>query len=282
MPDYFPTMRIPVLSGRSIDASDIRGSNPVVMVNAALARRFYGDDGARAAIGKRIKWGTAQNGAPWLTIIGVAADVKDVGLDKKQEWSIYFPALQAADANLNGMMRSFAFVARSNGDDGVVLREVRQAVRRIDPTMPIVGPNRMAELVATSLGDRRFNTYAIGAFAILALSLAAVGIYGLVAYLVVQRSREIGLRLALGAVPRDVLRMVIGQGAALAGTGIVVGLIATAAMARVFRSMLFGVGPFDVTSFVAAATLLFAVAIAASLIPAWRAAKMDPQATLRD
>ena len=281
MPGYFETMRIPLVAGRYIDATDLGGRLPVVVVNDALARHFFGDGGARDAVGKRIKWGTAASPDPWLTIIGVTANVKDTGLDHDQEWSIYFPALQARDANLTGMMRSFAFVARARGNDGTLMRDLSRAVRRIDPDMPIVGPTRMADVIDLSMADRRFNTYLLGAFALLALVLASVGIYGLIAYAVVQRTREIGVRLALGALPGGVVRLVLGQAARLAAAGVAIGLVGALGLTRVMRSLLFEVSPFDVVSFAAAAGLLLGVAVLASLLPAWRASRTDPQTVMR-
>jgi len=183
--------------------------------------------------------------------------------------------------NLTGMMRSFAFVARARGDDAALIREMRRVVRSVDPDMPIVGPMRMTDVAATSIAGRRFNTYLIATFALLALALASVGIYGLVAYSVVQRSREIGVRLALGALPGSVIRLVIGQGARLAAVGIVIGLAGALALTRAMQSLLFDVSPFDVTSFASAAALLLLVAVLASLLPAWRASRTDPQAVMR-
>jgi len=281
MPGYFETMQIPLVAGRYIDATDLTGRLSVVVVNEALARHFFGDAGARDAVGKRIKWGPPASPQPWLTIVGVTANVKDTGLDRNQEWSIYFPALQAPEVNLTGMMRSFAFVVRANGNDGTLMRDIGRVVRAIDPDMPIVGPRRMTDIIDLSIADRRFNTYLLGAFAALALALASVGIYGLIAYSVIQRSREIGVRLALGALPGDVVRLVLGQGTRLAAVGVVFGLLASLALTRVMRTLLFEVSPFDVVSFASASALLLGVAVVASLIPSWRAARTDPQTVMR-
>lgn len=281
MPDYFQTMRIPLVAGRYIDAGDVNGRLPVIVVNEALAQHFFGATGARDAVGRRIKWGSPGSPAPWLTIVGVTRNVKDTGLDRDQEWSVYFPALQAADVNVTGMMRSLAFVARSGGSDVSVERAIRGVVRAIDPDMPIVGPRLMTDVIDSSVADRRFDTYLLGAFALLALALAATGIYGLIAYSVVQRTREIGVRLALGALPRDVVRLVLGDGARLAGIGIVLGLAGALSLTRLIRSLLFHVSPVDPVSFAAASALLLGVALAASLLPAWRASRTDPQTAMR-
>ena len=176
MPGYFETMRIPLAAGRYLDANDASGQLTVVVVNEALARHFFGPNGARDAVGRRIKWGAASNGAPWLTIVGVTRNVKDTGLDHNQEWSIYFPALQAPDPNLNGMMRSFAFVARARGNDGhdgTLMHDITRVLRDIDPEIPMVGPRLMTDVIGVSLASRRFNTYLLGAFALLALVLSS-------------------------------------------------------------------------------------------------------------
>ena len=281
MPDYFQTMRIPLVAGRYIDAGDTRDRMPVVVVNEALAEHFFGAHAAREAVGKRIKWGSPGSPAPWLTIVGVTANVKDTGLDQNQEWSVYFPALQAPDVNLTGMLRSIAFVARTTGAEASVERAIRGVVRAIDPAMPIVGPRLMEDVIDTSMADRRFNTYLLGAFALLALVLAATGIYGLIAYAVVQRTREMGIRLALGALPRDVVRLVLSDGTRLAAIGIALGLLGALSLTRVIRTMLFHVSPFDPLSFAGAAALLLVVAIVASVVPAWRASRTDPQVAMR-
>jgi putative ABC transport system permease protein len=188
-PGYFETMRIPLVSGRYIDANDVdcmllgcaTQRLHVVVVNETMAKHFYGPNGTRAALGRRIKWGQVHSDEPWLTIVGVVADVKDTGLDRNQEFTIYFPLLQAPAVNVTGMARSMSFVVRTNGGDAGVAAAVSRAVRAVDPEMPIVGPRPMTSLVDTSLADRRFNTYLLGAFALLALVLAAAGIYGLIA-----------------------------------------------------------------------------------------------------
>jgi putative ABC transport system permease protein len=278
MPDYFETMRIPLLAGRYLGAGDLSDRLPVIVVNEALARHFFGDRGATAALGKRIKFGSASSSAPWLTIIGVTANVKDTGLDQKQQWSIYFPAEQSLDPN---MMRSFAFAVRGAGTEPPSTRDILRAVRSVDPDMPIAGPRLMTDVIDLSIADRRFNTYLLGTFALLALALAAVGIYGLIAYSVVQRRREIGVRLALGALPGDVVRLVLWQGARLALVGIAIGLAGALALTRVMRTLLFEVSPFDAVSFGSAAIVLLAIATLGSLLPAWRAARTDAQMVIR-
>jgi predicted permease len=289
-PGYFQTMGIPLVSGRYIDGNDVdcmllgscsNARLPVVVVNAALAKHFYGPNGERDAVGKGIKWGSAHNGAPWLTIVGVVGDVKDTGLDQEQQFTIYFPLLQTPAVNLTGMARSMGFVVRTTAPEAAVIRELTHAVRAVDPEMPIVGPRPMNALLESSLADRRFNTYLLGAFALLALALAAVGLYGLVAYMVVQRSREMGVRLALGALPRDLVRLVVAQGLRLALVGIAIGLAGAFVLTRVIRTLLFDTSPFDPVTFTAAAVVLVGVAVLASFVPAWRAARTDPQIAMR-
>ena len=287
-PGYFETMRIPVVAGRSIDGNDVDCTLlgcadrrlQVVVINETMAKHFFGAN-PEQALGRRLKWGSVKSQEPWLTIVGVVGDVKDTGLDRKQEFTIYFPLLQAPAVNLTGMARSMSFVVRTNGGDVGVTAALTRAVRALDPEMPLVGPRSVTALVSSSLADRRFNTYLLGAFALLALVLASVGIYGLIAYMVVERSREMGVRLALGALPSDVVRLVVGQGVRLAALGIVIGLAGALALTRVIRTLLFDTSPLDPAILTGAAVLLAAVAAFASLVPAWRASRTDPQVAMR-
>jgi predicted permease len=277
-PDYFEAMRIPLREGRALDRSDVRGTLRVAVVNEALARKFFG---SRGAIGRRLKSGSPESGEPWLTIVGVAADVKETGLDKTTEPAIYFPALQADTISAQTFVRSLVYVVRTDGDLDGAMGEVSRTIRAADPTLPLIGLRRLTDVVDVSVAERRFNTVLLGAFAVLALVLAAVGIYGLMAYSVVQRTREIGIRLAIGATPANVLSLVVGQGARVAVAGVVIGLLGCLALTRIVGTLLFDVSPFDPIAFGAAALLLLGVAALASYLPARRAARIDPQSAIR-
>jgi predicted permease len=290
MPDYFEAMRIPLKSGRYLGRGDVHGSLPAVMVNETLAQRYFGE---RGAVGRRLKWGSAESPSPWLTIVGVTSDVRRNGLDQPDEPSIYFAALQqqssdsaAGDTKVNAtdaMLRGLSYVVRvkDDADLDLGLRDARRVVRELDPDLPIVALQRMTNVVDVSVAERRFNTLLLSVFALLALSLAMAGIYGLIAYSVVQRTREIGVRLAIGATPAEVLRLVVGQGTHLAALGVAIGLIGAAALTRLMRTLLFEVGPLDPASFIASAALLLAVAALASYLPARRASMIDPQSAIR-
>ena len=277
-PDYFEAMGIPLREGRALDRSDVRGALRVAVVNEALARKFFG---SRGAIGRRLKSGSPESGEPWLTIVGVAADVKEAGLDKSTEPAIYFPALQADSVSAQNFVRSLAYVVRTDGDLDGAMRDVGRTIREADPALPLIGMRRLTDVVDVSVAERRFNTVLLGAFAVLAVVLAAVGIYGLMAYSVVQRTREIGIRLAIGATPASVLSLVVGQGARVAVAGVVIGLLGCLALTRILGTLLFDVSPFDPIAFGVAAMLLLGVAALASYLPARRAAKIDPQAAIR-
>jgi putative ABC transport system permease protein len=178
-------------------------------------------------------------------------------------------------------MRDMAYIVRATGNPHGLFNSIRRTVREIDPAIPVLDLRSVDETVDLSVATRRFNTTLLGAFALLALVLAAVGLYGLMAYSVVQRTREIGIRLAIGATPTDVLQLVVGQAARIAGVGILIGLVGALGLTRIMRTLLFDVSPLDPATFTAAAALLLGIASLASYIPARRAARIDPQSAIR-
>jgi putative ABC transport system permease protein len=269
--DYFRTLGIPVLRGRIFDRRDKPGSPGVVVVSEALARRYFpGED----PIGQRLKHGGPSLNNPYKEIIGVVADVKYQGLAGE-----YVPVYyESADQYTAGPMW---LVVRTAGQARRWLTEVQAEVRAIDSNVPIASAGSMEGALRESVALPQFRTMVMTVFAISALVLAAVGIYGLLAYSVERRTQEIGVRMALGATPPEVLRLVIGQGSRLAGLGIVLGLAGALALTRVLQRMLFGVSASDTVAFGGAALTLGAVTVVASLIPAWRAARIDPVTALR-
>ena len=280
-PGYFEAMQIPLRAGRAFSASDVAGQAPVVIISEVLAKRYYG--GSANALGKQFKQGVIASPAPWQTIIGVVADVKQRGLAEEEPLaSVYMAAAQLDDSNIAvGIARSPSYVIRTQGDPRAIVPAVRKVVAELDSRMPISGLGPMSDLVASTIADRRFNMFLLAGFALVALSLAAIGIYGLVAYSVAQRTRELGIRIALGAVPRDVLFLVVRQGASLALVGIVLGSVGAIAATRLMKSMLFQIDPLDPLTFGAVGVSLAAVAIGASWIPALRAAKVSPVTAMR-
>jgi putative ABC transport system permease protein len=277
-PRYAEAMGMRLREGRGIQNADVAGALPVAVVNETLARQFFS---GRSAIGKRIKWGGPQSSFPWLTIVGVSADVKQLGIDKAADPEVYFSAIQQDSTAVAGFLRGPAFVVRTAGDPQLLLGSVQRVAKSIDSQLPIVRLQAMSDVVDTSLSSRTFNTMLLVGFAALALGLASIGIYGLISHSVAQRTREIGVRIAVGAMPQEVVRFILAQGAWLAAVGIVIGLAGAMSTTRFMRTLLFGVGPLDAVSLAVATGALFAVALLAAYIPARRAARIDPQAALR-
>jgi putative ABC transport system permease protein len=277
-PDYFETLRIPIRAGRSFNQQDARATPPVAIINEALARQYY--PGVNP-VGRRIKWGSPTSPAPWATIVGVSATVKTSSLDSSDEPGMYLPAAQIDSSIVDRMMRGMVYVVRTDGDPSALFNTIRRTVKDADPELPIVGLRTVDEIITRSVAGRRFNTALLGGFALLAVVLAAVGIYGLMAYAVVQRTREIGIRLAVGATPVDVFRLVISQATRTTALGIAIGVAGALLLTRVITTLLFDVSPFDPTTFIASSMLLLLIGSLATYLPARRAARIDPQSAIR-
>lgn len=268
-PDYFRTMRIPLLKGRWFEDRDTAASQPVVVINETMARQI--SPNYEEALGKRIKHGFRNQVAE---VVGVIGDVKYAGLDQQTRPEMYAPFAQRAWP----FMR---IVARSNSDPSLVAAAIREAVRAIDPDQPVDKMMTMSSVVSASFVGRSFYMQLLGTFAALAFILASVGIYGVVSYSVAQRTREIGIRVALGARRSDVLGLVLKEALRLTALGVGLGLIGAFAATRVLRSLLFEVKPTDPATFIFLSLLLTLVALLASYIPARRATKVDPLVALR-
>lgn len=195
-PGYFDAMRIPVRQGRALDARDAKGAPLAVVVNEALARKYFGN---RAALAQRVKSGAPDSPMPWATVVGVVGDVRESGLDKPVEPQVYFSASQTDSSMVRGLLRTASYVIRTDVDPSLTISEIRRAVHELDSGVPLVGLQPLSELIGLSLTERTFNTALLGAFAVVAMLLAAVGVYGLLANSVLQRTREIGIRLAVGS-----------------------------------------------------------------------------------
>ena len=272
-PSYFGTMGIPVVRGRGFEASDRSGTARVAVVSLRLARRLWGESDP---IGRRIKLGGRSSDWPWLAVVGVVGDTRYRELETPP-LTIYLPFLQTANPGL----RPRYLAIRSQRDAGAVLAEVRTAAREIDAGLLVPEGASVTELRATPLARPRLMAGLAGVFAALALGLAAVGVYGMVAVLVVQRTHEFGVRVALGARPSSVRRLVLAQGATHAAAGILVGLVAWLGASRMLRSVVYGVAPTDPLTVGGAAVLLLVAAVAASYVPARRATEVDPVQLLR-
>jgi len=273
-PDYFRTLGVPLLKGRLLSAQDHAQAPPVVVINQALARRHWGDEDP---VGKRFKLGARTANTPWLTVVGVVGSVRQAGLNSDPFPEFYTPFTQAGQFRA----RPRVLLIRATGDPLDLVAAVKDQIWAVDKDQTIWAMLTMEEIVARSLAPRRFNLLLLGVFAALALVLASVGIYGVISYAVSQRTREIGVRMALGAQASDVQKLVIGQGMKLALAGVAIGLTASVALTRTMKNLLFGVSATDPATFVATALLLALVALAACWIPARRATKVDPMIALR-
>ncbi len=271
-PDYLRTMAIPLRTGRPLTERDTEDSPQVALINETMARTLWPN---QDPLGKRIKFpGSEKNPQPWRTVVGVVNDVSQYALDRKPPMQMYL-----ADAQFPASF--MALVVRTASNPNGFVSAVRNEVRALDKDQAVFSIATMEELVGTSIALRRFSMILLLSFAAVALVLAAVGIYGVISYAVTQRTHEIGIRLALGAQPSDVLRLVIGQGMRLVLSGVGIGLVAAFALTRLLVSLLFGVGATDPLTFALIALLLIAVALLACWIPARRATKVDPLIALR-
>ena len=270
-PGYFQTMSIPILKGRTFNAQDRENTPNVIVVNEALASRFWPNEDA---IGKRLSIEEDPGKQVWREIVGVAGNVKHKALETDVMPEAYFPYQQFPGNFMN-------LVVHTTSDPVSMVPAIRNQVSSIDKDQPVSDVMTMEQRLAKSVASSRFVMLLLGSFSVLALGLAAIGIYGVMAYLVTQRTQEIGVRMALGAQRRDVLRLVVGKGMALAIVGTTIGVVASLAFTRLMRSLLFEVTPTDWLTFVIASTVLLGVALLACYIPARRATKVDPLIALR-
>jgi predicted permease len=269
-PGYLAASGIPLLAGRAFTADDDAGAPGVVIVSRSLARRFWpGED----VVGKRIKWGAPTSEAPWLTIVGIAGDARYRGL-REPTLDVYVPYRQSP-WGLNHL------VVRSAGDPAALAAALSREARAIDPAAQTLDAATARDLVDGALRRPRFNALLLGLFAATALALAAVGIYGVTSYAAARRTREMGIRMALGAAPRDVRRLMIGQALGAGVAGIAIGLAAALAATRALQGMLFEVRPADPLTFAVVPLFLALVAALAGWVPARRAAALAPTAALR-
>jgi len=277
--DYLQTMSIPLRQGRYFDETDNERSMPVAIINETMARQYWLD---QSALGKRFRLGDSDSNAKrwrqWITVVGVVADVRQMGVDAPVKAEMYLPYQQHG---FNQWMAPYNLAIRVSGDPMSLVAAVSREIHAVDPNQPISVIATMAKLLGEETEQRWVGMILLATFAGVALLLAALGIYGVLAYFVAQRAREIGVRLALGAQTRDVMKMVMKQGMRLTLFGIGIGLIGGFALARLMKSLLFGVSAADPLTFAAVAALLASVAMAACYIPARRAMKVDPVVALR-
>jgi predicted permease len=269
-PDYFHLMQIPLLAGRLFNELDNDNTPQVAVINEAFARTYWPEENP---LGKRFKKTGA--GSPWVTVVGMIANARTESLAEASVPQIYLDLYQTGAKHL-------AILLRGHLDAGAIPPEVRKQVQSVDPTLPVFGAQTLNETVSASLSERRFSMEMVALFALTALLLAGLGIYGVISYTVSERTHEIGIRLALGATRRNILRAVLRQGLWLVIAGAAVGLVCALLVSHVMAGLLYGVRPTDPLTFIGVTIFLAGVALLASYIPARRAMKLDPMCALRD
>jgi putative ABC transport system permease protein len=277
-PGFFATVGARLTAGRDFGSQDRAGGMPVVIINEHMARRYWPDG---KAVGRRIRFGRSTNAEagdttqnPWVTVVGVAADMRRTGVDMPVRDETFFPSAQ-------NVSYSSLVVIRTATDPMTMLPQFRQAVRDIDRDQPIARVQTMDQILSGLIAQRRFSMTLVAAFAVLALTLALIGAYGVTSYLVSQRTREIGVRLALGADASRISRLVVREGMVVAGTGVAIGVVGAVATTRLASSLLYGVSARDPMTIATVAASLLVVSALANYIPARRASRVDPLLALR-
>jgi predicted permease len=274
--DYFVALGIPLLGGRFFDSRDNQHTPKVVIINQTAARRYWPNDNP---IGKRIL--SNFDDEQWSTIVGVVGDVKHTGLDAETNPENYYHYLQIPPEAMNFAEATMALVIRTSAEPATMTSAVRRELRTLDPSQPVFDVHTMQDRLYGSVAQPRFRTVLISGFAGLALVLAALGLYGVVAYSVSQRTVELGIRVALGAEPGSILKLVVFRAVGLAAIGLGIGVAVTLAGSRIISRFLFGVSAADPITLAGTSLIILLVALTASLVPAFRAAKVDPAIALR-
>jgi putative ABC transport system permease protein len=277
-PDYFRTMGIPLVAGRELSDKDMANTPLVAVVSSAFARRFWPGG---TPIGARISIDDNDTGPREAEIVGVVGDVKHLTLESESTGEIYLPFNQIHEDGVAFVRNNQFWVIQTDGDPLLMAQSVQREIQAVNREIPASNAKSMEQYLAASMAPRRFNLLLLSVFAAAALLLAVLGLYGVMAYTVNQRTQEIGLRLAIGARPVNILNLMLGQGLKLAVMGVMVGVVAAFFCTRLLSHLLFNVDAFDPGTFVLAPLLLVAVALLASLIPAWKASKVDPIIAMR-
>jgi putative ABC transport system permease protein len=270
-PGYFRALRVPILEGRGFTADDRLGHTPVVVIDAELARRYWPEG---RAVGRRLRLGTTLGAdTAWREVVGIVGAVRAAGLERSLEPTIHVPHTQ-------NPWPSMSLVIGASGLADGIARAAAAEVHALDPSRPVYNVLSLNDTVTRLLAPRRLQSLLMGAFAAAALALAALGVYGMLSNAVVGRTRELGVRMALGAQRGDILRLCLGRGLARIGAGTALGAVGAALATRLSAGVLFGLAPWDPVTYGAAITLVLVAGFAASIVPAWRAAWLDPVAAL--
>lgn len=278
-PDYFKTIGAELIRGREFDDNDRADTENVTVINQTMARQlFNGED----PIGKEIKNGQPEDSFPWMKVVGIVEDVRHMGLASQAAPEMFIPYRQVVPLYVDALARKMSLSVRvSNISSGTLATSIRDAIWGLNGDTPIYDVKTMDSVISDSVAEPRMRTTLLGAFAVVAIIMAAVGLYGVMSQAVLRRQHELGIRLALGASPSDVLRLVLAEGMALAVLGLAVGLLGAFALARLASSLLFGVSARDPLTYVTVSIFLLFVSLAASYLPARRATRVDPLSTLR-
>jgi predicted permease len=269
--DYFTTVGIPLRSGRLFTPRDDADAPPVVIINENMARHYWPNEDP---VGKRFRYGGEQSQAPWMTIVGVVGDMRRTGYDRPVRYETFLPHQQQS-------LGALTLVVRTAGEPLARVTAVRGEIRALDPEQPVYQIASMEQMLSDMVAQRRFTMALLATFAGLALALGIIGVYGVTSYLVTQRTREVGLRLALGAPPGALVRMVVRQGMIVAAIGLGAGLAGALLLTRLMRSMLFEVSPTDLSTLAGVTVVLLVATLLANWLPARRAARVDPLVALR-
>jgi putative ABC transport system permease protein len=274
-PDYFAAIGVPLKAGRAFTAADREGSMPVAIVNEAFARRYWP---GQNALGKQLR---EAGGDFWRTVVGIVGDMRHSGPAEEARPEVDLPYSQLEPGFMTMWARGLTLVVTSSLPSSALLQTARARLAALDASMPMTEVQSVAALASEAVAQPRLRTALMGTFALLALTLATVGVFGVLSYFVTQRTQEIGIRMALGARASDVIGMVVRQGIVLALVGVAIGLVAAVPLSRLMEELLFEIKPTDPATFAAVAVVLAAVAGGASYIPARRATRVDPVTALR-
>jgi putative ABC transport system permease protein len=279
-PGYFEAMGIPLLAGRELQRSDAERRTGAVIVSATVAAKLMA---GRQPIGARVAHGLAglEGQRPWSDVVGVVGDVRGVSLREPPIGAVYYATMSRPGVQMEWLARSMAYAVRTNGPLPAVLPAVRQLVRELDPMIPVAEARPLSSLLDAAAAEMRFTMVGLTIAAVVGLFMGAVGLYGVVSYLTAQRTREIGVRVALGATPGSVRARVLRQGLTVSGVGLVLGLSAAVGLRGLAAPMLYGIRPTDTATLVVVSLVLLAVGVVATSLPARRAARLDPVQALR-